>query len=166
MTKKFLAVSLALCVMFAASSAMAKSRRPMPPMQPMQPQQEYQYEYDYGPRCMMHQPAPFGRGHRRDFGSRSFRGERFSPDMPKEIRAMMTEAAKLRIDLDEALYANPVEKEKAFEIHDKIMKLEQDIERWKFVQRVDRIEKFRKQREENKNIQPAPDAQKPEPTSK
>ena len=161
MTKKILAVSLALCVMFAASSAMAYPRRPMHQMPPR--------EYGYGQESMMYQPAPFernfGREHRRDFGGRGFH-TRFSPDMPKEIRAMMTEAAKLRIDVDEALYANPVEKEKAFEIHDKIMKLEQDIERWKFVQRVDRIEAFRKQREERRNRVNAAETPNPEQPGK
>ena len=151
--------------MFAASSAFAQPRRPMRQMPPS----EYYYDYGYGQEGMMNQPSPFGRefgrGNRRDFGYRGSR-TRFSPDMPKEIRAMMTEAAKLRIDLDEALHANPVEKEKAFEIHDKIMKLEQDIERWKFVQRVDRIEALRKQREERRNRVSAAETPKPEQTSK
>ena len=172
MTKKVLAVSLVLCVMLSASSAMAQPRRPMPPhMPPMPP-----HEYYYGHQDMMHcQPWEFERPERfgrRDFapefGPRGFH-DRFSPDMPKEIRAIAVEVAKLKIDLDEALHANPMEKEKAFEIHDKIMKLEQDVERWKFVKRVDRIEAFRKQREENmkrRTSQNAPEAPKPEEPGK
>lgn len=160
MTKKVLAVSLALCVMFAASSAIAQPRRPMPPMPPMPPHEAYEY-CGYGPHCWEgwnHQP-PQGFGRPERFGRRDFRPEfgphefngRFDPEMPKEIRAIAVEVAKLKIDLDEALHANPMDKAKAFEIHDKIMKLEQDVERWKFVQRVDRIEAFRKQRELNRN---------------
>ena len=158
MTKKILAVSLALCVIFAASSAMAYPRRPMHHMPP----HEYYYGYGY---ASMHRPAPFDRQHRRDFGERDFHA-RFTPDMPKEIRAMVIEAAKLRIDLDEALHTRPMDKAKAFEIYDKIMKLEQDIERWKFVQRVDRIEAFRKQREERRNRVNAAETPKPEQPGK
>ena len=181
MTKKVLAVSLVLCVMFAASSAIAQPRRPMQHQMPPMPPHEMQYGYGYGQqgygsRGMMHcQPQNFDRQERfgrRDFapefGPRGFH-DRFSPDMPKEIRAIAVEVAKLKIDLDEALHANPMEKEKAFEIHDKIMKLEQDIERWKFVKRVDRIEAFRKQREENmkrKVDSSKPEAPKPEQESK
>lgn len=160
MTKKFFAVSLALCVMLIASSAMAYPGRPMHRMPP----RDY-YGYDYAQGSMMHQPAPFGREYRRDFGYMDFHA-RFTPDMPKEIREMVTEAAKLRIDLDEALHTNPMDKAKAFEIHDKIMKLEQDIERWKFVQRVDRIEAFRKHREDRRNRVSAAETPKPEQTSK
>lgn len=158
MTKKFLAVSLALCLVLIASAAFAWHRRPMP---------NQEYHYGYGQEGMMYQITPFDRQHRRDFGYRDSR-VRFTPDMPKEIRSMITEAAKLRIDLDEALHSNPMDKAKAFEIHDKIMKLEQDIERWKFVQRVDRIEKFRKLREErkNQNRSTESDSPKTEQTSK
>ena len=162
MTKKVLAVSLVLCVMFAASSAIAQPRRPMqPPMPPMPPHEAYgYYDYGYAPQGWNHQPQNFERPER--FGRRDFRPEfgprefsgRFDPDMPKEIRAIAVEVAKLRIDLDEALHSNPMDKEKAFEIHDKIMKLEQDVERWKFVKRVDRIEAFRKQRELNRQYKP------------
>ena len=159
MTKKVLAVSLVLCVMLAASSAIA-----MPYMPTMPPHEAYEfYGYGHAPHGWdgwNHQPRNFDRPERfcrRDFapefGCREFNG-RFDPDMPKEIRAIAVEVAKLRIDLDEALHSNPMDKEKAFEIHDKIMKLEQDVERWKFVKRVDRIEAFRKQRELNRKYKP------------
>lgn len=155
--------------MFAASSAIAQPRRPMPPMPPMPPHEVYGW-CNYGPHCWnnwKHQPPQDFERHERfdrrdfrpEFGSHEF-NERFDPEMPKEIRAIAVEVAKLRIDLDEALHANPMDKAKAFEIHDKIMKLEQDVERWKFVKRVDRIEAFRKQRELNRNRRTAPNAEK------
>ena len=90
MTKKVLAVSLVLCVMFAASSAIAQPRRPMqPPMPPMPPHEAYgYYDYGYAPQGWNHQPQNFERPER--FGRRDFRPEfgprefsgRFDPDMP------------------------------------------------------------------------------------
>ena len=171
MTKKILAVSLALCVMLSASSAMAMHRRPMQhQMPPMPPHEAYGWD-DYAPQDWedwSHQLHECKRNFGPEFGHHEFRHHEFKgmfePDMPKEIRAIAVEVAKLRIDLEEALYANPMEKEKAFEIHDKIMKLEQDIERWKFSKKVDRIEAFREQHEERKNRNP--EDPKPEEASK
>ncbi len=142
MTKKVLAISLVLCVVFAASSAIARPRGSM---------RNQDCEF-----------APEGYN------------DRFAPEIPKEIRAKMSEAAKLRIDLGDALHDNPIDKAKAVEIHDKIMKLEQDIERWKFGQKIDRIEASRKQHEENRNRRhnstrpeaPKPETPKPEQESK
>lgn len=139
--------------MLSASAAFAQTvyGRPVPMMRPHEAPHYWNdhgyhgYHGEHHPQCprMSHGYGMHGR-----FDDRDERNERFDPDMPKEIRAIAVEVAKLKIDLDEALHANPMEREKAFELHDKIMKLEQDIERWKFVKKVDRIEAFRKNREE------------------
>ena len=79
---------------------------------------------------------------------------RFSPDMPQEVRAKAVEAAKLRIDLEDVLSQNPLNREKALELNGKISGLEQEIRAWRFEQKLNRIEEF------NKKL--AEDAGKPE----
>ena len=81
------------------------------------------------------------------------RGMNFTPDMPKEIREKAAELAKLRVDLEEAMSSRPVNKEKALDTYAKMQKLEQEIKMWRFSQRLERIEEFKKQMEEKK---PAP----------
>ena len=53
----------------------------------------------------------------------------------------------------------PLNKEKALEVFAKMQKVEQEIDAWRFAQRLERIEAFQKQRELNKNVPPA----RPEP---
>ena len=72
---------------------------------------------------------------------------RFAPDMTQEIREKVVELEKLRIDLDEAMTANPINKAKALETYGKMQKLEQEIDAWRFEQRLERLEKFRATRE-------------------
>ncbi|MBR1673273.1 MAG: hypothetical protein IJ702_10135 [Fretibacterium sp.] len=98
-----------------------------------------------GPSC--------GQGRRR-FG-RGFDGQRrFAPDMPQEIRVKAVEAAKLRIDLEDVLSQAPIDRAKASDLHSQIMKLDQEVEAWRFNQRLDHIEDFRKQQELNRTVPP------------
>ncbi len=84
-------------------------------------------------------------------------GGRFR-DMPKEIREKAVELAKLRIDLQEALSDQPLNRPKAMEVYGKIQKLQQEIQLWKFEQRLNRLETEAKQHELNRNVPPAPPA--------
>ena len=70
-----------------------------------------------------------------------------SPDMPDEIRAKVVEAAKLRIDLEDALSRNPLDRARAVELHGKIAKLDQEVAAWRFNKKLDRIEEARKRHE-------------------
>ena len=126
--KKVLAVVTVVCVMFAAGTALAQ-QRPNEGHRPQAPQRMEQH----------HRP------HRGNF----------TPDMPKEIREKATELAKLRIDLEEAMTSRPLNKEKALEVHAKMQKVEQEVEAWRFAQRLERIEEMQKQRELNRTIPPA-----------
>ena len=112
---------------------------------------------------MGRQPAPFdgqGFGHRGGprqersfapaFGQQEGHGPRgrqrgtFSPDMPQEIRAKAVEVAKLHIDLEEVLSQKPLNREKAIELNGQIGKLRQEIQAWRFEQKLGRIEEFNK----------------------
>ena len=112
-------------------------------------------------------PGDFG-GQGRKCGCGRGRGNgrmMFAPDMPEEIKAKAVEAAKLRIDLDAALSAKPINKAKAMEIFSAIQKAEQEVKAWRFSKRIEQIEAFRKQMELNRNVPPAPapaPAEKPE----
>nr|MCR5346730.1 hypothetical protein [Fretibacterium sp.] len=100
--------------------------------------------------------GPCGMGFGRDrcpaFESenRGMPGERFqhrslfSQDMPQEIRTKVSEAAKLRIDLEDILSRKPLNREKALELHGKIGSLQQEIRAWRFEQKLNRIEEFRR----------------------
>ena len=106
-----------------------------------------------------------GFGHKKGpaFGQREGHGPRgdkfhqhgmFSPDMPQEIRAKVVEAAKLHIDLEDILSQKPLNKGKAVELNGQIGKLRQEIQAWRFEQKLDRIEDF--------NKKPVEDAEKPD----
>ena len=170
--KKVIAAVAVVCVMFAAGSALAqpKDRRNQPQnvQQMNRPQRNAPDFQERGPRFQ--NVSDDFRGPRGDFRpgfdgrhcgfeGRGHRGPTFTPDMPKEIREKATELAKLRIDLEEAMTSNPLNKEKALEVHAKMQKVEQEIDAWRFAQRLERIEAFQKQRELNKNVPPA----RPEP---
>ena len=80
----------------------------------------------------------------------------FTPDMPKEIREKAAELAKLRVDLEEAMSSEPINKAKALDTYAKMQKLEQEIKAWRFAQKLERIEEFKKHRELKKKVPPAP----------
>lgn len=174
--KKVIAVVAVVCIMFAAGSALAQQREHRNQQQMNHPQiMRNAPEFPgRGPRPM-NASGDF-RGPRGDFrpefdgrhcGSegRGHRGHMFTPDMPKEIREKATELAKLRVDLEEAMTSRPLNKEKALDVHAKMQKLEQEIDAWRFAQKLERIEAFQKQRELNRNVPPArpePAPEKPE----
>ena len=84
----------------------------------------------------------FGHGKR---GPRKDKFRRpFSPDMPQEIRAKAVEAAKLRIDLEDVLSQTPLNRDKAIELNGQIGKLKQEIQAWRFGQKLNRIEELAK----------------------
>ena len=94
-----------------------------------------------------------GRGFAPAFGNLEMRGPRgdqprqrghFSPDMPQEIRAKVVEAEKLRIDLENVLSQKPLNKDKAVELNGQISKLRQEVQAWRFEQKLNRIEEFNK----------------------
>ncbi len=87
----------------------------------------------------------------------------FAPDMPEEIRDKLIKAEKLRIDLRVAFNKEPLDKDELLEIFGKIQKAENEAAAWRFGKRIDQIEAFRKQRELNRNIPPAPKPEAPAP---
>lgn len=146
--KKVLAVISVVCVMCVAGSAMANQsrndrRHPMPPQaQAMEQRQDF--------RC------PEGRFDGRPERPRPpVKAGRFTPDMPPEIREKVAELAKLRVDLEEAMTAEPLNKEKALDTHAKMQKLRNEIARWRFEKKLERIETRRKQRELNREVPPS-----------
>lgn len=156
--KKFAAVLLVVCVVCAAGAAFAQPKRNDMPQRREAPQFQPR-NFDYAPcpcrgaeRGRNFQPQPRG--------PRGFQGREnrpmFAPDMPKEIRAKAVELAKLRIDLEEALSSEPMDKAKALEIHAKIQSVENEIEAWRFSRKLERVEAMKKQRELNKKFRPAP----------
>ena len=163
--KKVLAVVAVVCVVCAAGAALAQpgangregSRR-LPP-QAQQWQQPQNGQPQYGPRQQFAgEPRFEGRG--RKCGGR--RGMMFTPDMPEEIKAKVVEAEKLKVDLEAAMSARPIDKAKAMEFFGQLQKAKQEIEAWKFSKKLDGIEAFRKQLELNRNVPPAPPAPAPE----
>ena len=68
----------------------------------------------------------------------------FAPDMPQEIRDKEVEAEKLRIDLGNVLSQKPLNKDKAIELNGQIGKLHQEVQAWRFEQKLNRIEEFNK----------------------
>ena len=171
--KKVLAVVCVVCVMCVAGSALAqpKPRGNQPQnvqQQMMSPHRDFQ---ERGPRFQ--NVSDDFRGHHGDFRpgfdgrqcgfeGRGHKGSTFTPDMPKEIREKSAELAKLRIDLEEAMTSRPLNKEKALEVFAKIQTVRQEIEAWRFSQKLERIESFQKQRELNQNVPPATEKPKAE----
>ena len=166
--KKVIAVVAVVCVMFAAGSALAqpKDRRNQPQnvQQMNRPQRNAPDFQERGPR--FRNVSDDFRGPRGDFRlgfggrhcgfeGRGHRGPTFTPDMPKEIREKATELAKLRIDLEEAMTSRPLNKEKALEVFAKMQTVKQEIEAWRFAQKLERIEEIQKQRELNRTVPPA-----------
>ncbi|MBR1486520.1 MAG: hypothetical protein IJ597_04620 [Synergistaceae bacterium] len=176
--KKTLAILLTLCVILGATVAFAqpentKNFEGRERHNKLQAQQQRQQ----GEFCQPNGQENFeGHSPRHRFGG--FEGQchggfgrmNFTPDMPKEIREKAVELAKLRIDLEEAMSSRPVNKAKALDTYAKMQKLEQEIEMWRFTQKLDQIEEFRKQRELNKKVPPVPikenEKEQPAPESK
>ena len=129
--KKVLALLLVVCVVCSAGAAFAKPRMPRRP--DFAGNENFRPEFAPGDMPPM---PPHGRGFRPEG-----RHMRFSPDMPKEIRAKVVELEKLRIDLDEALSSKPVNKAKALEVHAKMQPLKNDLENWRFERRLEFLEK-------------------------
>ena len=62
-----------------------------------------------------------------------------APEIPQEIREKRAEAKKTSIDLRMELGKNPVDREKAFELHAKRQNLMQEISNWRFTQKLDAL---------------------------
>ena len=154
MMKKAATVLAIVCVMCVAGSALAQQRggHGQPGQMPRPRMMLEPASRDFRP----HNASGDIRGPRRDSRSHQpgqpghegmrcgFEGGRrapvFTPDMPKEIREKAAELAKLRIDLEEAMTSRPLNKEKALEVHAKMQTLKNDIEAWRFMKRLERIE--------------------------
>lgn len=156
--KKVLAVVAVVYVVCVAGAAFAQPNvrgngRPMMPMQGQQFQNRGQFDGEMPGSQEM--PCRFeGRGRHHGLG--------FVPGMPDEIRAKVVEAAKLRIDLEEILSRRPVDKDKAMEFFGKIQQAENEVETWKFANRLDMMEKAKIMRELNRISRPAkPEAPAP-----
>ena len=168
MKKKVLAAVLVVCVVFGTGAAFAQARRfdgrehqnlqqlNHPVLANKQDGREHW-------NLQANNFPDFGRGrnYRGSFGFEG-RGRMFSPDMPKELREKAVELAKLRIDLEEVMSADPLDKAKAIEVHAKVQKLEAEIDSWRFEKKLNMIEEIRKQRELNKKAAPQLPAEKTE----
>ena len=171
--KKVLAIVLVVCVVCGAAAAFAQPRKVqnVENREHRNQQQLNHPDLDGQGQPGMFQPRQFRQpdGNFEGHGPRGFegrcrgpRGMNFTPDMPKEIREKAVELAKLRVDLEEAMSSEPINKAKALDTYAKMQKLEQEIDAWRFAQKLERIEEFKKQRELNKKIPPAPMQPKPE----
>ena len=157
---------------FNQSAPFAKPEPPAPPRMQGQPVPHAN---------MQHRPAPFAKPeyspfmnfyrsfaqhfqpkHRPDNNRTYSKAVKFSPNMPDEIRTKVTDAAKLRIDLDNVMTKKPVDKAKAIEIYTNISKLESEIRVWRFSQKLDRLEKAAA-RNHGKPEAPQEPAPQPEP---
>ena len=156
--KKVLAVIVTVCVVFGAAAAFAQQGRNNNGAQEFRGPQFNRQRFNGQRGNFQNCPANF-EGCSPDFGPRHGFGRKggmnFTPDMPKEIREKAADLAKLRIDLEEALSSRPINKAKALEVHAKMQKLQNEIDTWRFSQRLERIEEFQKQRELNKKAQDA-----------
>ena len=147
--KKVLAVTLALVICIAGTALAAQHRAA--------PQQNAPTRMNQPMQQRMNRPEM--PGHDSPRAPKARRGSRtFTPDMPKEIREKSAELAKLRIDLEEAMTSRPLNREKALDVHAKIQKVKQEIETWRFTQRLERIESRQK-----KGLPPAPENEKVSP---
>lgn len=164
--KKVLAVA-AVCIMCVAGTALARTSADNPAR--MMPRQRMEQEMpgrmmppqradrrmpavNECPNMPAGHEAPMPR--RNQFGNHK---GTFTPDMPKEIREKAAELAKLRIDLEEAMTSRPLNKEKALEVHKKMQGVKQEIETWRFTQKLERMEARQK-----KGLPPMPEEVSPE----
>ena len=154
--KKVLAVVLTVCVVFGTAAAFAQPRNPQ-----LQPNQNFEGR-EHRNQQQMNKPEISGdvrniqhRNSRRPDGACGFegrgpRGRNFAPDMPKEIREKAVELAKLRVDLEEAMTSDPMNKTKAIETYKKMQVLESEIDAWRFEKHLEKIEEMKKLREEKR----------------
>ena len=169
--KKVLAIVVTACVVFGSAAAFAQGARNHANQQQMnRPQLDWQCRPSDG-NAPAHEHGK-QQANRPDFNGRQLsapcpefafgrhcrgsRGMNFTPDMPKEIREKAAELAKLRIDLEEAMSSDPVNKAKALDTYAKMQKLGQEIEAWRFAQKLERIEEFKKHAKLNREVPPAP----------
>ena len=177
--KKTLVVLLAACVVFGAAAAFAQpetfeGREPRNQQPLHHPNMNFQANGqpagEHRNQQQLNHPNMGGRFEAceggQNFGRPCRNGRRgmmnFTPDMPKEIREKAVELAKLRVDLEEAMTSRPINKAKALDTHAKMQKIKQEIDAWRFAQKLERIEEFEKHRELNKKVPPAPMQPKPE----
>ena len=160
MKKKVLASILVVCVVFGAGSALAQQvkrndqeRRAMPAGSQQMHRQDNRPDEGRAPGKAQQPNRP---NFEEKMGIPGGRCVRFTPDMPKEIRAKVVEVAKLKIDLEEAMSDKPLNKAKAIEIHAMIQKVEAEIEAWRFEKMLDRINDFDTQIKLNKQYTPEP----------
>jgi hypothetical protein len=67
-------------------------------------------------------------------------------DAPEEIRSKIVELEKLRIDMREALSRDPIDREKALDVFEKMTALRREIAGWTFNRRLDALEKRQTER--------------------
>jgi hypothetical protein len=72
------------------------------------------------------------------------RDDGFRKDAPEEIRSKMSELAKLRIDMRDALSRRPIDRGRASEVFEKMMTLRREIGSWAFNRRLDALEERQK----------------------
>ena len=86
-------------------------------------------------------------------------------DMPEALRAKAVEMEKLHVDLRDVLSRTPIDRDKALELHGRIVQIHQEIGAWRFAQRLEAIDSFRRQQELNRAVPPgqpaAPDKADP-----
>ena len=154
--KKVLALALALAVCIAGTSIAAPRKSPARQPAPAGMNQEMPPRMNQPAPARMERMNPDAQNTPRNEAPcppKARRGSRmFTPDMPKEIREKSAELAKLRIDLEEAMTSRPINKEKALDVHAKMQKVKQEIETWRFTQRLERVEARQK-----KGLPPAPE---------
>ena len=142
--KKVLALALALAVCIAGTSIAAPRKSPARQPAPAGMNQEMPPRMNQPAPARMERMNPDAQNTPRNEAPcppKARRGSRmFTPDMPKEIREKSAELAKLRIDLEEAMTSRPINKEKALDVHAKMQKVKQEIETWRFTQRLERVE--------------------------
>ncbi|MBR1438790.1 MAG: hypothetical protein IJ587_09675 [Synergistaceae bacterium] len=143
--KKVIVLVSVLCVFCLAGTALAKANananRKTPRPAPHRAERQVPHKAPARPQPQPNCRKPFS--------------PMFTPDMPKEIREKAAEIAKLRIDLEEAMTSRPLNREKALEVHSKMLKVKLELEEWKFAKRLERIEAMQKNLPK-RNIQEVP----------
>ena len=92
--------------------------------------------YGGGACCMPYGGRGYGYG---PYGGRMNADRTNVPEIPQEIREKFAEAQKTAIDLRTELGKNPIDREKALELHAKHRALMNEISEWRFKQRLDAL---------------------------
>lgn len=133
--KKLTALFLVVCVVSSAGAALAHGRRGS--------------RYDFKPEFFEYEgefmDEPFEPEMHRCYGRfgrhcRPF----FDSEMPENIKSKIVELEKLRIDLRAILSSEKVDKVKALENFEAIQKLENEIQTWKFVTRLEKFDEMKR----------------------